>query len=73
MYDLSDEAVVERWVENPYYQHFSGEVVFQWSFPCHPTDLVRFRHRLGEAVSGKDIGHVDFAAWQKGLGKRGGV
>jgi IS5 family transposase len=49
MYNLSDEAVVERWVENPYYQHFSGEAVFRWSFPCHPTDLVRFRHRLGES------------------------
>lgn len=22
---LSDEAVVARWVENPYYQHFTGE------------------------------------------------
>ena len=24
-FDLSDEAVVARWVENPYYQHFCGE------------------------------------------------
>ncbi len=24
-YRLSDEAVVARWVENPYYQHFTGE------------------------------------------------
>lgn len=24
-YRLSDEAVVARWVENPYYQHFWGE------------------------------------------------
>ena len=24
-YRLSDEAVVARWVENPYFQHFSGE------------------------------------------------
>ena len=24
-YGLSDEAVVARWVENPYYQHFCGE------------------------------------------------
>jgi IS5 family transposase len=28
-YRLSDEAVVARWVENPYYQHFTGEVFFQ--------------------------------------------
>lgn len=49
LYDLSDESVVERWVENPYYQHFSGETTFQWSFPVHPTDLVKFRHRIGES------------------------
>ena len=24
-YDLSDEVVCERWVENPYYQYFCGE------------------------------------------------
>ena len=24
-YDLSDEVLCERWVENPYYQHFCGE------------------------------------------------
>jgi hypothetical protein len=24
-YDLSDEALCERWVENPYFQHFCGE------------------------------------------------
>lgn len=49
MYDLSDERVVEEWVRNPYYQFFSGEQVFQWKFPCEPSDLVHFRKRLGEA------------------------
>jgi hypothetical protein len=28
-FDLSDEAVVARWVENPYYQHLCGETFFQ--------------------------------------------
>ena len=46
--NLSDEVVVERWVENPYYQFLSGEEFFQWEFPCHPTDLVYFRKRIGE-------------------------
>ena len=40
MYGLSDESVVRIWVENPYFQFFSGETVFQWKRPCHPTDLV---------------------------------
>ena len=48
LYNLSDESVVERWVENPYFQFFSGETVFQWDFPCHPTDLIYFRKRIGE-------------------------
>ena len=48
LYNLSDESVVARWVENPYYQFFSGETVFQWKFPVHPTDLVHFRKRIGE-------------------------
>lgn len=29
MHDLSDEALCERWVENPYLQYFCGEEFFQ--------------------------------------------
>ncbi len=36
-YDLSDEAVCERWLENPYWQFFTGEVVFQTCVPCDPS------------------------------------
>src|SRR5262249_11474479 len=28
-YDLSDEVLCERWLENPYYQFFCGEEFFQ--------------------------------------------
>jgi transposase, IS5 family len=28
-YDLSDEALCDRWVENPYLQYFCGEEFFQ--------------------------------------------
>lgn len=45
---LSDEAVVARWVENPYYQHFTGEVFFQHHAPIDPTSLTRWRKRIGE-------------------------
>ncbi len=31
--NLSDESVVERWVENGYYQYFCGEAFFQWELP----------------------------------------
>lgn len=49
LYDLGDETVMSEWVANPYFQFFCGETVFQWKFPCDPSDLVHFRHRIGEA------------------------
>lgn len=51
--NLSDEIVVERWVQNPYYQYFCGERFFQWSMPCDPTDFVYFRKRIGEVGAQK--------------------
>ena len=45
---LSDEEVVERWKENPYWQYFSGERYFQSELPCNPSSLVRWRRRIGE-------------------------
>jgi len=51
--NFSDEVVVERWVQNPYYQYFCGEKLFQWSMPCDPTDFVYFRKRIGEAGAQK--------------------
>ena len=47
-FDLSDEAVVARWVENPYYQHFCGETFFQHHPPIDPSSLTRWRKRIGE-------------------------
>ena len=48
LYNLADETVVEEWVSNPYFQHFCGETVFNWAMPCDPSDLVHFRHRIGQ-------------------------
>ncbi len=45
---LSDEAVVARWVENPYFQHFCGEIFFQHRPPIDPSSLTRWRKRIGE-------------------------
>ena len=45
--NLSDEVLVQRWVQNPYYQAFTGELEFQWKFPCDPTSLTKFRNRIG--------------------------
>ena len=48
-HDLSDEDTCARWLENPYWQFFTGEVFFQTALPCDPSSLVRWRQRLGEA------------------------
>jgi len=47
MENLSDEVLVQRWVQNPYYQAFTGETEFQWQFPCDPSSLTNFRKRIG--------------------------
>lgn len=47
MYNESDESVVMKWVENPYWQYFCGELYFQHQLPCHPTTLVKWRKRIG--------------------------
>jgi IS5 family transposase len=49
MENLSDEVLVQRWVQNPYYQAFTGEVEFQWELPCDPTSLTKFRNRIGSS------------------------
>jgi transposase, IS5 family len=46
-YSLSDEALLERWVENPYWQAFCGMEYFQHEPPIHPSSLSRYRTRLG--------------------------
>jgi len=48
LHNLSDERIVEQWQMNPYYQVFCGEISFQTKVPCHSTELVKFRQRIGE-------------------------
>lgn len=46
-YNVSDESVVERFLENPYWQYFCGFEHFQHDFPLDPTSLVKWRKRIG--------------------------
>ena len=47
-YDLSDEALCEGWVENPYFQFFCGEEFFQHRLVFDRSSLTRWRQRMGE-------------------------
>ena len=48
MFNHSDETVVDRWRENPYWQYLCGETFFQHEGPFDPTELIKFRKRIGE-------------------------
>ncbi len=46
-FDESDESVVSRWVENPYWQYFCGYTHMQHDCPIHPTSMTKWRNRVG--------------------------
>ena len=46
-YNLSDEELVARWLENPYWQYFCGETHFQTVASFHYTSLGKWRLRIG--------------------------
>ena len=46
VYYLSDEAVFERWVYDPYLQHFTGEEFFQHAIPHERSGISHWRKRL---------------------------
>lgn len=47
MFSESDESAIDRWIENPYWQYFSGEQYFQFEQPFDPSEFVHFRKRIG--------------------------
>lgn len=46
LFGLSDEEACERWLENPYYQHFCGEEFFQRDFAVGRGPLLRGLRRM---------------------------
>lgn len=46
-FNESDESVVARWVENPYWQYFCGFTEMQHDCPIDPSSLSRWRKRVG--------------------------
>lgn len=51
-FNESDESVLERFLENPYWQYFCGFEYFQHDLPIDTSSLTRFRKRIG--VSGSE-------------------
>jgi IS5 family transposase len=46
-FNESDESLVERWIENPYWQYFCGYTHMQHNCPIHPTSMTKWRNRVG--------------------------
>jgi IS5 family transposase len=46
--NLSDEVIIEYWKQNPYFQYFCGFTEYVPTIPCHSTELVKFRNRIGK-------------------------
>lgn len=74
IYNLSDELLVSRWKENPYFQYFCGCDYFQHQLPINPTSLIKFRRRISSrgcerilsetiktAITGKVVKRSDLA------------
>jgi IS5 family transposase len=72
-HNLSDEALCERWVENPYYQYFCGEEFFQHRLPFDRSSLTRWRQRKGEEKlkalleESLSVAHKTGALWSRDL------
>jgi len=45
--NLSDETVVFKYLENPYFQYLCGNQYFEHELPCNPSSLTRWRNRIG--------------------------
>ena len=50
IHNLSDEQLLERWVENPYWQHFCGSLFFEYDFPIDPSSMSRWRKLHGDKL-----------------------
>jgi IS5 family transposase len=47
-FDLSDEELCARWVENPYFQYLCGQEFFRHELPFDRSSMTRWRQRMGE-------------------------
>src|SRR6201991_1821761 len=78
MHNLSDEVLCARWIENPYYQYFCGELSFCHRLPFDRSSMTRWRQRLWRGAArradpGKSVGGAqDWRHRCQGPGASGG-
>lgn len=70
-FNESDESVVDRWVENPYWQCFCGFTHMQHEAPLDPSSMSRWRKRVGpERLEQLLQETIDLAVREKQLPRR---
>lgn len=47
-YDIGDGALLETWLENPYWQYFTGGIFFEHKIPFDSSNMTNWRKRIGE-------------------------
>jgi IS5 family transposase len=52
-FNESDDTLVEKFIENPYWQYFCGFEYFQHTFPIDSSSMTRFRQRIGSVGAGE--------------------
>ncbi len=69
-YRYSEKNALVQWLENPYWQHFCGQVYFQHKVPFYFGDFSHFRKRIGNEGDRKiaQLGNEVFGnALKKGM------
>ena len=69
-YGLSDQEVLDGWVENPYWQFFCGGTFFEHQPPTNQSTLSRWRAKLGEQGAEEMLRETLACALRSKLAKR---
>jgi len=73
LHNLSDDKVVKRFLDSPYWQYFCGFIYFQKQAPLEASGLTRFRGRLGEEGAEELLKQTVEVAGRVGLLKKGSL
>jgi IS5 family transposase len=66
-YDLSDEGVLEAWLENPYWQYFTGGEYFEHELLIDSSSLTRWRKYLKKSGAEKMLQETIKAGLKTGV------
>lgn len=69
-FNLSDEGTVCGWLENPYWQYFTGGEYFEHKLPLDSSSMTRWRKRLGEDGAEELLSNLIKTALQNGFIKK---